>query len=83
MVIGKQSAEALVGTKGPFKAFSSPQGSVVSSVPRGQGGQFCLCPKGHREVKLQVPLAGDGACSSPTRTSSSRKPALPSHALEL
>lgn len=56
MVVGSQSAEALVETKGPFKVFSSPQGSVVSSVHRGQGGQFCLCPKGHREVELQVPL---------------------------
>lgn len=38
MVVGNQSAEALVGTKDPFKVFSSPQGSVVSSALRGQGG---------------------------------------------
>lgn len=57
MVVGSQSAEALVGTKGPFKVFSSPQGLLVLSI-EDKGGQFCLCPKGHREVELQVPLAG-------------------------
>lgn len=45
------------GDKGPLQGIQLSTG-VVSSVHRGQGGQFCLCPKGHREVELQVPLAG-------------------------
>lgn len=54
MVVGSQSAEALVGTKGPFKVFSSPQGLLVLSI-EDKGANFVSVPKGTERWSYKFP----------------------------
>lgn len=44
MVVGNQSAEALVGTKGPFKVLSSPQGLLLVLLIEDKGANFVSAP---------------------------------------
>lgn len=55
MVVGSQSAEALVGTKGPFKVFSSPQGLLLVLSIEDKGANFVSVPKGTERWSYKFP----------------------------